>query len=64
MASGWESEGLGFEPRQLKAPFDTGWPKKQVIPSQKQCAFHEKKKFARCTLKEKETFTIQSRILN
>jgi len=28
MASGWESEGLGFEPRHLQANFDPEMPKK------------------------------------
>jgi len=28
MASGWESDGLGFEPWRLQATFDPGLPKK------------------------------------
>jgi len=27
MVSGWESEGLGFEPLQLQETFDPGLPK-------------------------------------
>jgi len=42
MASGWESEGPGFKPRQLRRqPLTPGCQKEEVIPSQKQCAFHE-----------------------
>jgi len=35
MASGWESDGLGFEPWRLQATFDPGLPKKsnKNIPS-------------------------------
>jgi len=58
MASGWEYEGLGFKPRWLQATFDPGLPKKeQVVPSQKQCALHEKK-FARRTLKKIKDYRI------
>jgi len=48
IASGWESECPGSEPRRLQATFEPGLPKKyQVIPSQ-----NSVKNFARCTLKD------------
>jgi len=41
----------GFKPQHLQATFAPRVAEKeQVIPSQKQCTFYEKK-FARCTLK-------------
>jgi len=53
MASGWESEGPGFKPWRLQATFDPGLPKNQLSNSPpKKCAFNEKKKFARSTIKD------------
>lgn len=42
MASGWDSEGPGFETQWLQSTFDSGLPKKtQIIPIAKG-AFNEK----------------------
>jgi len=54
MASGWESEGPGFKPPRLQAPFDPGLPKKfQQKYSQTYCVPFMIY-FARRTLKDKK----------
>jgi len=43
MASGWESEGLGFEPRWLQATFDPGLPKNNKrFPAKNSLSFMKK----------------------